>query len=537
MARGLKASASALFLCALTASAQTGGAVKGRVISSLHGEPVANALVTMRELKTSEGAPQVYICQTGADGRFSIAGMAPGIYDPRPTKQGYETRPPDRFATAHDFPPTIVEAGKTVTDLELRLVPDAVIAGKVLDGDGDPVRYAQVELQQYGYVAGKKQLRPIRVEQTNDRGDYRFFYLPPGRYYLYAASTERSFPSSHQMNGSSVPLPSFMLGGAYYPGGTEQARATELQAQPGAELDGIDFHLIPEKRYSIRGKLPSGSNGGYPIRVVERSGTHMLPSRFAMTFSRDGYEVSNLKPGAYLVIGDSVNRAKPDERQYARQEVDIIDRDVEGVDLVYSPGVQVKGTVKVEGAAPQDSGNLALFLRSDFSGQQQAKIAADGTFASPQLGPGIFEVGIQGENAYVKRVRVGDREIPDRKIDVEHLSGDLTVTIGADFGRVEGTVTDEAGNAVYNANVTLVPDQRRADWQERYKNMFTLTDGKFRFANVQPGDYKVFAWLGVEPGAPQDADYRKQFEDRGVAVKVEANGRSSVDLKAIVVAK
>ncbi len=169
------------------------------------------------------------------------------------------------------------------------------------------------------------------------------------------------------------------------------SRATELQARPGGELDGIDIHLIPEKRYSIRGKLPDGGpNGGRGVHVVERTPGNR-PPLYSMNFTRDGYEIWDIAPGSYLVIGDSVNRANPEERLYARQQVDVIDRDVDGVDLTYTPGVQVKGTVKVEGSAPLDLEKMALLLRAgDRSGQQQAKIAADGKFASPQLAPGII---------------------------------------------------------------------------------------------------------------------------------------------------
>lgn len=128
-----------LLAAALAANSQTGGSVHGRVVNSLHGEPIANAVVTLRELRPSgSDQPQVYICQTGADGRFSLAGMSAGVYDPHPSKPGYETRPPNRLPTAHDFPPVTVEPGKPVTGLEFRLIPDSVIAGKVLDAEGDP---------------------------------------------------------------------------------------------------------------------------------------------------------------------------------------------------------------------------------------------------------------------------------------------------------------------------------------------------------------------------------------------------------------
>lgn len=526
-----------LLATALAAAAQTGATVQGRVTSSAHGEAVANALVTLRGVEAPGGAPpQTYICQAGADGRFAIAGVAPGVYEPVPSKQGFIGRPAERIAAAHDFPPVTVEAGKPVTGIELRLIPESVIAGRVLDADGDPVRHAQVQAQQYAYVSGNKQLRSMHQVQTDDRGEYRMFNLPPGRYYVYAEAiprgARRMIPVNAQVRGT---LPPTSLAAAYYPGVADASRATELQAQPGGELDGIDISLAPEKRYSIRGKFQDGdaAKARRVVRVVERSG-NMARGQMTSLAGHDSYEVRDIAPGSYIVIGDSINPANPEERQFARQPVDVIDRDVDGVDLTFSPGVRVKGTVKVEGSATLPLGDLTVLLQaSDFSGQQQARVAADGTFSSPEMAPGIYQVRIGGRNAYLKSLRMGDQELPERKLDTEHFSGDLTVAVSADFGQVEGTVTDDAGKPVYNANVTLIADQSRADWQERFYSVFTLPSGRFHFANVQPGEYRAYAWLGVEPGAPQSAEFRKPYEDRAVPVKVEANGRQSLELKPI----
>jgi hypothetical protein len=350
-------------------------------------------------------------------------------------------------------------------------------------------------------------------------------------------------------------LPTTTLAAAYYPGVEDPSRATELQAQPGAELDGIDISLAPEQRYSIRGRLPTGDRekARFSVRVVNRSGgmAAFQPMNVGLEYdagadqrvaARESYVIQGVAPGSYIVTGDSINPANPQERLFARQPVDIIDRDLDGVDLTFYPGVKVKGAVKVEGSSAVPSGDLTLILQPvDLSGQQQAKVAADGTFSSPAMAPGIYQVRVGGQargggrSTYLKSLRLGNQELPDHKIDTEHFAGDVTVVIGVDFGQVEGTVTDEAGKPVYSANVTLIPDQSRPDWSDRFENAITLPDGKFHFASVQPGEYKAYAWLGAEPGAPQSADFRKPYEDRAVSVKVGANSRLSLDLKPTIV--
>ena len=45
---------------------------------------------------------------------------------------------------------------------------------------------ALVTVQRYQYVGGERQLRPAGGDQTDDRGQYRVFGLPPGEYYVSA---------------------------------------------------------------------------------------------------------------------------------------------------------------------------------------------------------------------------------------------------------------------------------------------------------------------------------------------------------------
>src|SRR6185503_1831836 len=61
--------------------------------------------------------------------------------------------------------------------------------GSVRDEDGEALPRAIVTVQRYQYVGGERQLRPAGADQTDDRGQYRVFGLPPGEYYVSATAT------------------------------------------------------------------------------------------------------------------------------------------------------------------------------------------------------------------------------------------------------------------------------------------------------------------------------------------------------------
>jgi len=71
-------------------------------------------------------------------------------------------------------------------DLSLRLAPQAVITGRIVDDKNEPVASASVRTMRYSYQMGKRQLLPTGNAVTNDLGGYRIHSLAPGGYYLRA---------------------------------------------------------------------------------------------------------------------------------------------------------------------------------------------------------------------------------------------------------------------------------------------------------------------------------------------------------------
>ena len=62
-----------------------------------------------------------------------------------------------------------------------------------------------------------------------------------------------------------------------------------------------------------------------------------------------------------------------------------------------------------------------------------------------------------------------------------------------------------------------------------------MTDqsGHFHVQDVAPGNYKVFAWEEYDWMTAQSPEARKVFESKAASVTVGANGRESIQLKAI----
>jgi len=149
------------------------------------------------------------------------------------------------------------------TVMAIALTPTGVIAGRVVDAQGNPVSRVFVRA-----VSGK-----VTYEaQTDDLGEYRIFDLPPGQYVVNAAPylapriegtmLIRPTPPSPYAPGEGQAmlfLTRMLQAGdyidpialtregyvpVYYPGTTDAAGATALDLKAGATISGIDMTVV-----------------------------------------------------------------------------------------------------------------------------------------------------------------------------------------------------------------------------------------------------------------------------------------------------
>src|SRR5206468_12690994 len=247
--------------------------------------------------------------------------------------------------------------------------------------------------------------------QTNDRGEYRLFWVTPGQYYLSVN------PSSRPMGGGGFgPIMPSAANNKYprtfYPGTTDISGATEIEIQPGGELNGIDFRLAPQPVYRIRGRVIDSATGQFPqsasISIIPREQIGGgVPFTVSPYNPADGtFELRDILAGSYWIRAQLpfTNRppvapgGRPPTPPSAIAAVDVTGSDVDNVVLTVLPPMSIQGRVRVEGQA-STMGPMTVSLQPFAGGgmvvgpfPMPAQVQPDGTFQIENVGPGEYQV-------------------------------------------------------------------------------------------------------------------------------------------------
>jgi len=530
----------ALSAVIIASSLHAQGAVEGKVIATTNGAPVHKATVLLRPARivgSDEEHPRdSYLTQSGSNGNFSITGMVPGTYQCVPSRMGFGSQPPGAMASTRYYPLVKVEDGKTAAGVVVKLMPLGVIYGRVLDADGDPVAHTVVTASVNGYGQGKRERQEQSQTQTNDRGEYRLYNLFPGKYYVEAMGSGNQY-AGPQLRG---PQP-LALASTFYPSTVDPDQAAPVELAAGAEQGSIDVRMRQMRVFAIRGKLPPpDATQSFGINAQpRRPSQNRMSSGFTMSPRGGQWEIQGLEPGSYLVTlmrFETENGRMVPNNTRSHAVVEVADHDVEGVEFISDPDLEITGALQSTGAKPAPPQELQVSLNPVNGGPNfSSPVKADGSFSLSNVLPDIYSVRVDPTpTVYTVSIKLGSQELPNGEVDLRHGGGPLTVVVANDFAEVEGKVTDADGNPDPSTNVTFVPDQKRVDWPLFFRNQLADSQGHFLLSSIPPGTYTVFAWKDAPRGAPRDPDFRKPFEKLGISVTLAPGGHQSLDLKSIV---
>jgi hypothetical protein len=503
-----------------------------------------------------------FVSVTDNAGNFLITAVLPGNYE-------VVTDSKDHFGPGSNpaNPPVhvAVQPGST-NDIRLPMIPGAVVSGRVRNAAGQPLSNMVVQAFVMGYQDGYPLLAPGVQARTDDQGEYKLFWLPPGEYFLATM-----FP-----RGRRTPSPDGKdLVTTYYPRNTDTLTAQPIVIRGGEERPGFDIEMQAPSSFKISGRIvssvtppagpgPVGANVGSTtatINILVRDpnvpevvgpralGTVQL-SQSADNMWSAPFEVSGIQPGIYD-LSTWVRESNPDGGSsitIGRTPVEIRDENLTGVELRIYPSVRVLGKVTVDGHAPgavaarvslwPDGSAVKVPVYQGIGLRAVVADPKDGAFMVPAVTSGQFRVVTQGlpPEIYVADVLQAGISIHDSGLTVAGKTPDLIeVVLRSGSATIAGTVRDATGKTMAKATVVLVPPTSRRGNRSLYKAVSTDQYGRFTVTGIAPGNYQLFAWQRDPEGAYYNERFLSRYLHRGRPVYVNQESTVPADLTAIPV--
>jgi protocatechuate 3,4-dioxygenase beta subunit len=428
--------------------------------------------------------------------------------------------------------------------IAVRLAATGAISGVVRGNGSRPLMNVQVQLLLYVYNdMGQRSLKSFASTQTNNAGEYRFYFITPGRYLLRSGA-----PASPLRDDKETVSPVF------YPGVEDPRQSTVVDIEPGMDRSGFDFNLKLQQTYKIRGHLAgSPSVDSEHRRIMLR--LNYVPEGFSTERRFDGnyghakpsgdgtFEFRDLVPGLYVVTAS----ADGDNEIRALVPVRVGNGNVENVAVALATTATVKGRVRVDGQPMdlQTAERLRFQLTPLLGGNPLAdddeiggttwneSSEESGEFAVEDVLPLDYKFQAQWvpPGYYVKDARFGQIDVLNHSFHPYGGDSVLEIVFSSRAGKISGTVVDDKSKPVRAVRTVLVPDRAR-DRVDLYENASTNKDGEFSFESVVPGDYKLFVWDStVERNSWFDPDFIRRFEPTATAVHVDESSQQTLQLK------
>lgn len=508
-------------------------AIEGTVLDAGGGTPLAGAEIGI--VKNEGALGSSLVVTTDANGRYAVEGIEPGRYLLVATRRGYVPQAYGRKNRSNRGITLVLDPGTRVRGIDFRLVQTGVIAGKVVDQDGEPVAGATIQALTPRYIEGERRLMGgAEPTRTNDLGEYRIFGLAPDRYYVGTSGQDPdqvvvTKPKNAVRDERYVPT--------LYPNVSNTDQATEIDLQSGGQVVGIDIVVLRSRTFHIRGRIAGFNKNFQQTRVQLRAAgvSWEINSRGAETAvdGQGSFEFTGVTSGSYIISATLFQR---DSSSTASRLVQIQEADLDDISLIPSDGV-LRGQLRADGALKIDLGKLRVRLSDPYSLPLEGVVIADGSFTLHGIRHSTYRVGILGaEDFYIKSVRIAGHEVTDDALDLSSAQeppGILEIVLGTNAGEIDGVVINGNDSLASNAAVVLIPELTHRRVSSLFKNTTTNQVGQFAMRGIAPGNYKLFAWDDIEPGNWWNSEFLSHYEDTGQEVTIDANAHLSRRLHLI----
>jgi len=512
--------------------------IAGMVVKLAGNEPLAKSTVHLQSL---EDKGRSISATTNSGGRFELRGVDPGRYRLSVSRVGFVTQEYGQKKSDDPGAVLALRPGHEPKDLLFRLVPSGVIAGRILDEDGEPLPSVNVTAARAVYSEGKRTLSTAVAVETNDLGEYRLFGLSPGRYFVSAMYPSWSRLAGGEDAGSAESgQPGYAK--MYYPGTADLGRAISIDLKAGEEVPSMEILLRKVLTYRIRGRVYNqithkAGTGTNLLLMPQMSRGEWDAMQPANVEKQDGsFDIPEVLPGSYVLTAFWSDEGK---MYTTRIPMEVGNADVDGVAVTIAPGTNIKGRIIWDGKPAIEKDELTVRPKPvdlNLSFQRGTRVTQDNSFMLRDLGEGTYYAEVAGESkdCYIKDVQYGPSSALENGFTVTRgAPATLEITISPRGARVQGAVTDGEGLPGVGVWVVLVPEAKDRTQQRLFKAQTTDQYGHFDLRGIPPGAYKLFSWEKVESGAWEDPEFLKPYEEKGEKIALQEGDRKTLNLLTI----
>lgn len=528
-----------------------GGTLSGRVevAAGQTREPLSSAKVTVTRVG------QTFSNETWTDegGEFLLANLPPGRYLVSASKSPFLS---SAFGAARPGLPGVaitLAAGERRGDVAITLMKGGAVSGSLRDGFGTPQPGLDVTLQRVTSSAA----RPWRrTRRSDDRGQYRFFGVPPGRYVVSArpvlSGTDVSELTERQVDAalrwleagrpgrgpdvSSVasspvqPGRSGSLAQTFHPSAMSMADARIIDVGYGEELGAVDVELRPHVSPQLNVRLHGGNPSSTSLLLLS-SPTGSVPPRAATVNADGSMTFGRVSPGRHVLIGRwlAANRLAEVVRgtggsplddsefcQVVAEEIVIPNADEAVVDLDPGPCFQISFSARLLPGVSWPAGSrlsVELVPLSAALGQSVTISFQAPTDHRVAVGRGVALPG-----TYVLRATVHDGggptwgvaqatttmgDLTNGPVRLDGSTGDITIELRLTdrLAAIQGRLESASGTSSSDHSIVVFPTDPSL-WTMPHRGIRSSrpdSDGAFEIAGLPPGDYHVAAVSELDP--------------------------------------
>jgi hypothetical protein len=433
-------------------SRNKGGSITGRV--TIASKPVAGVTVTVSAgADALSGSGASLKTTTDDEGRFRISNLPAGTYYVWPfipafvVNEGTGIYPQGKSVS--------VEDGEVAEDINFTLNRGAAITGRVTDSANRPLIEERIRILPVDPNLRRltSSIYPsINSILTDDRGIYRVYGLPAGKYKVAIGDQFAAFTSTRGRR---------FYPQTFHPDVTDEAKAEIVELTEGAEASNVDITVARAMTgFSATGTVIDAEKN-QPVGGVSFGLTIIVGGRPSGFMSGNGvstntgaWRIDNLPPGRYA---GSILPGSGTGYYGETQPFDISDGDVSNLEMKVHRGSMINGNIVFEG--PVDKLVWARLSQARLAVTISGVGSSIGTISYSNINPdGSFQAGPFQAGTAVIRLTAADRNSPsefaalsmdvngaDKSRGIEIAQGKTSRALGSQLAMVPAPFAELSG--------------------------------------------------------------------------------------------